>query len=249
VTAGERALLNAILAAPDDDLPRLVYADWLDEHGRTERAEFIRIQCELATERREQFGTDVEVADRELELFNEFARPWCSILSAVPTLADFGRGFLNAVWITSHDLPQLLTGLTGIAPIKNAIFLLAATDSEAPADDTGSPIPILDAGSVNNDSSEQLAGATDIRVLCTREYPPDHALAGLAENNRPLQAGLTFNLTRCQLGESGARALAFSSVFGLLAKFLLASDGIDSGDDLLNALGQRYGNRLTVYEI
>lgn len=31
-----------LLAAPNDDLPRLIYADWLDEHGEPERAEFIR---------------------------------------------------------------------------------------------------------------------------------------------------------------------------------------------------------------
>ena len=33
----EDALLAAITAAPKDDLPRLVYADWLDEHGRRAR--------------------------------------------------------------------------------------------------------------------------------------------------------------------------------------------------------------------
>lgn len=44
----ERALLNAIFAAPDDDAPRLIYADWLDEHEREMRAEFIRLQCEPA---------------------------------------------------------------------------------------------------------------------------------------------------------------------------------------------------------
>lgn len=38
----ERALLAAILAAPGDDTPRLVYADWLDEHGRSEQAAIIR---------------------------------------------------------------------------------------------------------------------------------------------------------------------------------------------------------------
>jgi uncharacterized protein (TIGR02996 family) len=38
------ALYNAVLAAPEDDAPRLVYADWLDEHGRADRAEFIREQ-------------------------------------------------------------------------------------------------------------------------------------------------------------------------------------------------------------
>jgi len=42
------ALLARIIAEPKDDLPRLVYADWLDEHDQPERAEFIRVQCELA---------------------------------------------------------------------------------------------------------------------------------------------------------------------------------------------------------
>ena len=44
----EEALIAAVCAAPDDDLPRLVYADYLEEHDRPERAEFIRVQCELA---------------------------------------------------------------------------------------------------------------------------------------------------------------------------------------------------------
>jgi uncharacterized protein (TIGR02996 family) len=43
-----QAFLAAIRASPADDLPRLVYADWLDEHGQPERAEFIRVGCELA---------------------------------------------------------------------------------------------------------------------------------------------------------------------------------------------------------
>jgi uncharacterized protein (TIGR02996 family) len=41
------ALVAAIRANPADDLPRLVAADWLDEHGEAERAAFIRVQCEL----------------------------------------------------------------------------------------------------------------------------------------------------------------------------------------------------------
>jgi uncharacterized protein (TIGR02996 family) len=44
----EAALLKAIRRSPGDDLPRLVYADWLEEHGRPERAEFTRLQCESA---------------------------------------------------------------------------------------------------------------------------------------------------------------------------------------------------------
>jgi uncharacterized protein (TIGR02996 family) len=44
----QAAFLAAICAEPDDDAPRLIYADWLEEHGDLDRAEFIRAQCELA---------------------------------------------------------------------------------------------------------------------------------------------------------------------------------------------------------
>jgi uncharacterized protein (TIGR02996 family) len=41
------AFLKAIRDSPDDDTPRLVFADWLTENGEESRAEFIRVQCEL----------------------------------------------------------------------------------------------------------------------------------------------------------------------------------------------------------
>lgn len=37
--------LRAIRAAPDDDTTRLVFADWLDEHGEPNWAQWIRTQC------------------------------------------------------------------------------------------------------------------------------------------------------------------------------------------------------------
>ena len=40
--------LADIIAHPEDDTPRLIYADWLDDHDQSERAEFIRIQCSIA---------------------------------------------------------------------------------------------------------------------------------------------------------------------------------------------------------
>jgi uncharacterized protein (TIGR02996 family) len=43
----QAAFLRAILAAPEDDVPRLIYADWLDERDDP-RGEFIRVQVELA---------------------------------------------------------------------------------------------------------------------------------------------------------------------------------------------------------
>src|SRR5215471_8366549 len=44
----EQAFLADILEHPDDDAPRLVFADWLDENGDPERAEFIRLHVQLA---------------------------------------------------------------------------------------------------------------------------------------------------------------------------------------------------------
>ncbi len=43
----DAGFLEAICENPDDDVPRLVYADWLEERGDP-RGEFIRIQCVLA---------------------------------------------------------------------------------------------------------------------------------------------------------------------------------------------------------
>lgn len=46
MTDAERDLLRAVLESPDDDGPRLVYADLLDETDRAEQAEFIRQQIQ-----------------------------------------------------------------------------------------------------------------------------------------------------------------------------------------------------------
>lgn len=48
MTADELAFLAAICADSTDDTVRLAYADWLDEQDQPDRAEFIRVQCELA---------------------------------------------------------------------------------------------------------------------------------------------------------------------------------------------------------
>lgn len=43
----EKRFLDAIDAAPMDDDTRAVYADWLEEHGRHDEAEFLRAQIEV----------------------------------------------------------------------------------------------------------------------------------------------------------------------------------------------------------
>jgi uncharacterized protein (TIGR02996 family) len=58
--------LRAVLAHPDDDGPRLVAADWWDEQGAAERAEFVRVQVTLA-------------ANPGLEHCTEASADWCPV--------------------------------------------------------------------------------------------------------------------------------------------------------------------------
>ena len=70
----ELALMKAIYAAPDDDMPRLVYADWLDEQGNAEQqahAAFIRLQCERYRE-----NPNSGISLREQRLLEEWERTW-----------------------------------------------------------------------------------------------------------------------------------------------------------------------------
>jgi len=46
-TTDDEALLAAIAAAPLDDAPRLVYADWLQDHGEETKAEYVRTVVKL----------------------------------------------------------------------------------------------------------------------------------------------------------------------------------------------------------
>ena len=68
------ALIAGIAADPDNDLRRLVFADWLDEHGEPERAEFVRLQVEsLRIEDREERLVAIARAN---ELFREHGQGW-----------------------------------------------------------------------------------------------------------------------------------------------------------------------------
>jgi uncharacterized protein (TIGR02996 family) len=42
MTSDQQALLAAVHASPDDVLPRLVFADWLDEHDQPAMAALFR---------------------------------------------------------------------------------------------------------------------------------------------------------------------------------------------------------------
>ncbi len=107
----EHAFLQAILENADDLAPRLIYADWLDERGDSDRAEFIRLQCVSARTQREK-----ELLDWHWE---RWAQP---ILSFIPHLARkdiyFRHGFpFRITFRRAADLDRL-QAIMPIAPIR-----------------------------------------------------------------------------------------------------------------------------------
>ena len=97
MTAPDPLLLASVFAAPADDLPRLILADWLEENGdeaARQYAEFVRIQLELESLRARSvsdvvFGIGdrtfksskaVKLTSREHDLFRGWALHWCDAL-------------------------------------------------------------------------------------------------------------------------------------------------------------------------
>ncbi len=91
----EEAFLEAILEAPDDDAPRLIFADWLEDNAQPDRAELIRVQCELARRPAEQRGEDLRTqAIRLLHAhWDEWVGPLCELVG--PRAARMGEGWLE----------------------------------------------------------------------------------------------------------------------------------------------------------
>src|SRR3954453_18261421 len=85
------AFLRGIGGEPDDDTPRLVYADWLDEHGEADRAEFIRVQCELARWVPD-LGRRGSLKARASELLAAHRQEWLGGLTAFCRAWSFERG-------------------------------------------------------------------------------------------------------------------------------------------------------------
>lgn len=95
--AEQKAIYAAILANPSDDAPRLIYADYLEEQGQTEQAEFIRKQIELAN--RDDRRDHDELFIQANTLKEQFARKqrWKPRLPSGFNDAEFGRGFVDRI--------------------------------------------------------------------------------------------------------------------------------------------------------
>ncbi len=116
--ADEKQLFQAILDNPEDDTPRLVYADWLEENDKTERAEFIRVQCELAKIPGDHPGR-MRLTMREDELLAECGEGW---LASFPEWARshlrFNRGFVGSIRCVPENWDDVVA-LTNQAPLRS----------------------------------------------------------------------------------------------------------------------------------
>jgi len=68
----EDAFLRAIRDKPEDDAPRLIFADWLDDHEQPERAEYLRIEVE-AYRRQERVEDDLTAEEKHLRFMTRAA--------------------------------------------------------------------------------------------------------------------------------------------------------------------------------
>ena len=125
----ELALLTAIIAHPEEDTPRLVFADWLEENGQPERAEFIRVQIEITRlpERDRKAPHYRERLTRFRELIAAHRDGWVKPLAVPPTQVVFRRGFIEELRSTSGQLVSI-----GDAVLCREV--LSSLDVSAPRD-------------------------------------------------------------------------------------------------------------------
>jgi uncharacterized protein (TIGR02996 family) len=115
-TSTEAGLLQAIDDTPHDDAPRLIYADWLEDNGQPERAELVRVQCELA--RIPPGGRAAQSRRREQELLDRNAASWTAPLAALGATGTFRRGLLEQVEMTPFNFARHADELFRAAPVR-----------------------------------------------------------------------------------------------------------------------------------
>ncbi|OAI49611.1 hypothetical protein AYO44_06300 [Planctomycetaceae bacterium SCGC AG-212-F19] len=119
------AFLQGILQHPDDDAPRLVYADWLDEHTDP-RGEFIRVQCELAKLPVDDPRWD-ELEQREWDLLRANEAEWTKDIKSIVTDWKFHRGFVDTVSIGARGFVDGAAKLFSRAPVRQVALTRLGT--------------------------------------------------------------------------------------------------------------------------
>jgi uncharacterized protein (TIGR02996 family) len=201
------AFLQAIIAEPDEDAPRLIYADWLEEHGDP-RGEFIRVQCALARPGRKTRWADLKA--REQTLLAEYRKEWIKPLRGIWKMLRFRRGFVEGMTLTVQKFLERSERLFRLAPVRD-VRLIEIDHFMVPALAACPHLAFLRGLSLS------LGGLTD------------HTFPTLAAS--PHLARLTaFNFSSNYLGPDGIRALVKS-------RWLSGLTALDVGNSALEAAG------------
>jgi uncharacterized protein (TIGR02996 family) len=237
----DEAYLQDIVAHPDDDAPRLVYADWLDDRGDADRAEFIRVQCELARMDEADPRWD-GLKEREKRASRSFRKEWLGGVEGLVQKWQFRRGLLDSAGVRPKDLVASGEELFRRVPLRHvrlygnfadtSVLALAASPNLAKVRSLEFDYPRLTLAGLNAlAGSPHLRGLKELHLKGCRVGPA--AARALAES--PHVAGLAvLRLPHCNLGPAGAAAFAGSPHLARLEALDLMANWI--ADEGLTAL-------------
>jgi len=117
VTAARRKLLDAILADPDDDELRSVYADALAEAGDIEHADLVHAQLAIAR------GAGEELVALAKELETKHGRRIAGTIADHASAWSFDRGLIASIEIDLLTLADHATVILADAPIRKIRLL------------------------------------------------------------------------------------------------------------------------------
>jgi uncharacterized protein (TIGR02996 family) len=232
----EQAFLDDIHDDPDEDALRLVYADWLDEQGRTARAAFIRTLCELA--RLEAAGQPVADLQRhEAELLRRHRHEWLPPLPGWCGPVVFRRGFPEVdLWLPPLVWPENEPGPEDLPPDAEEAFQRwqGAASRELPG---ALPPGVLVGAFVSRDDEQPrwYTYANRLDAGWLRRWPP---LAWLTR----------LDLQHCWIGPDGVRALGACPAAAGLRELGLADNSL--GTEGVGLLAQApHLTRLTALDL
>lgn len=240
----DESFLRTILERPDDDGPRLVYADWLEECGECPRAELIRLQCQDSD------------ADRVAELVAAHGRSWAGPTAMHAYAYAFRRGFVEEITISAAALlahgeevfdraPVRLLRVIGARAVLDRLVRWPLLDRLAALHLTGAQLGDdgvttlaacrhlanlrtlrLGANAISDAGVEALADSPwleNVETLVLRgNLIGDAGLLALATTH-PFGKLKTLDLSDNMVGEAGAEALARSPAFRSLTRLDLSN--------------------------
>lgn len=231
----EAKLLGLVLARPEDDDARVVYADWLTEHGDP-RGEFIQVQCLV---KRPFFGahgipqgTDephpdhITLEKRAAELLKAHGKTWLEPIRKYFHQWTWRRGFLETLTVNGAFFP----GAKAIFA-SHPVTHLSLTGLKKP---DYAMIAKMGTGSLRwlNLASVRMTGK-DTHVLCEKNLanletlllwanPIDDAGIVKLATDSHLHKLRELSLMDCAIGDEAVLAIASSKVFANLEVLSIA---------------------------